>query len=232
MTPQGTATEGARPGLVIFDCDGVLVDSERLATAIEARILTAMGHPHTQADAVAAFMGQSADDALARLVDLLGPERAREFDEQSTAETRAAFDRDLTPVPGVVAVLDAVQSSRIRYCVAPSGSHARMGHTLGATGLLERFAGHIHSADDVERGKPWPDVFLQAALHEGFAPADCVVIEDSVNGVLAARAAGMDVFGFAGGLAGAEALQQAGATPFRGMAELPALLGLHGPRSA
>jgi len=232
VSRHGTAAASGGPGLVIFDCDGVLVDSERLATAIEARMLTAMGHPHTQADVVAAFMGRSADDTLALLIDLLGPERAGEFDEQSTAETRAAFDRELTPVPGVVEVLDAVQASGIHYCVASSGSHARMGHTLGTTGLWERFAGHIHSADDVERGKPWPDVFLRAALREGFAPSDCVVIEDSVNGVRAARSAGMEVFGFAGGLAGAEALQRAGATPFRDMAELPYLLGLHSSRSA
>lgn len=232
MRPGEAGAGGWRPGLVIFDCDGVLVDTERLATAIEARTLTAMGHPHTQAEVVAAFMGRSDADSFALLTQLLGPERAREFDERATAETREAFDRELTPVPGVVAVLDAVASSGVRYCVASSGTHARMDHTLGVTGLLDRFAGHIHSAEDVERGKPWPDVFLHAAAREGIVPADCVVVEDSVNGVLAARAAGMEVFGFAGGLAAAEDLREAGATPFVDMAGLPALLGLYNSRSA
>jgi len=225
------ATTG-RPGLVIFDCDGVLVATERLATAIEARILTAMGHPHTQADVVAAFMGRSDADAMALLTDLLGPERALEFDERSTAETRAAFARELAPVPGVVAVLDAVEATGVRYCVASSGSHARMELTLGTTGLLERCAGRIHSAEDVDRGKPWPDVFLLAAAREGVEPGGCVVIEDSVNGVLAARAAGMAVLGFAGGLAGAAALRQAGAIVFDDMLHLPQLLGLYSSRSA
>ncbi|WP_417235482.1 HAD family hydrolase [Arthrobacter sp.] len=232
MSPVDTGADGGRPGLLIFDCDGVLVDTERLATAIEARTLTAMGHPHTQAEVVAAFMGRSDADSFALLTQLLGPERALEFDERATAETRAGFDRELTPVPGVVAVLDAVESSGVRSCVASSGTHARMDHTLGVTGLLDRFAGHLYSAEDVERGKPWPDVFLHAAASEGIAPTDCVVVEDSVNGVLAARAAGMEVFGFAGGLAAAEDLREAGATPFEDMAGLPMLLGFYNSRSA
>ncbi|WP_372699640.1 HAD family hydrolase [Arthrobacter sp. JSM 101049] len=232
MSPEPAQATASRPGLVIFDCDGVLVDTERLATAIEARTLTAMGHPHTQADVVATFMGRSAADAFTLLTDLLGPARALEFDERSTAETREAFARELAPVPGVVAVLDAVEAAGLRYCVASSGSHARMELTLGTTGLSDRFVGRIHSAEAVDRGKPWPDVFLHAAAREGVDPSGCVVIEDSVNGVLAARAAGMEVLGFAGGLAGAEALRQAGATLFDEMADLPPLLGLYNSRSA
>lgn len=228
----GGGTDDGMPNLVIFDCDGVLVDTERLAMAIEARTLTDMGYPHTQAEVVAAVMGRSADDAFTLLVELLGPERAVEFDERTTAETRAAFARELGPVPGVLSVLDDLDALGRRYCVASSGSHARMALTLGATGLLDRFTGRIHSAEDVDRGKPWPDVFLRAAACHGTAPRRCVVVEDRVNGVLAARAAGMAVFGYAGGLAGADALREAGATAFGDMAGLPPLLGCYSSRPA
>ena len=211
--------------LVVFDCDGVLVDSERLCTAIEARLLTEMGFPHTRDEVVAKFMGLTDADALGILTRMMGGPLAAEFDERASAESLLAFETVLEPVPGVVGVLDALDDAGVPYRVASSGSHRRMRTTLGATGLYARLEGRIHSADDVGRGKPWPDVFLHAAAAEGHAPGDCAVVEDSVNGVLAGVAAGMDVHGFAGGLAGGPALAAAGARAFRSMAELPALLG-------
>jgi HAD superfamily hydrolase (TIGR01509 family) len=222
--------------LVVFDCDGVLVDSEVLCTEIEARLLTEMGFPHTQADVVARFMGRTDGDNFARIVELMGERGAEEFDARATEETREAFRTDLAPVAGVAEVLDALDAEGRPYCVASSGSHRRMRTTLGATGLWGRLEGRIYSADDVGRGKPWPDVFIHAAAAQGHPARACVVVEDSVSGVLAGVAAGMDVLGYSGGLADADALAGAGAKTFGAMAELPDLIragrGRPPPRSA
>jgi HAD superfamily hydrolase (TIGR01509 family) len=144
--------------------------------------------------------------------------------------TDAAFVRELEPVPGVVAVLDAVAAAGVATCVASQGPPEKMVVSLGVTGLRPRFEGRIFSAYQVERGKPHPDLFLFAAETMGVAPGFCVVIEDSPLGVTAAIAAGMSVLGFAppqgdGADEGAD-LAAAGAALFRDMAELPGLLGL------
>ncbi len=123
---------------------------------------------------------------------------------------------------GIVEALDRI---RIPTCVASSGSHEKMRYTLGKTGLYERFAGRIFSAAEVPRGKPAPDLFVHAAARMGVAPADCAVVEDSAVGVQAARAAGMPVFGYAGGVTPAIRLEGPGTIVFRDMRELPGLLG-------
>lgn len=206
--------------LIIFDCDGVLVDSETLTTAVEAQMLTEFGYPHTVQDVVDRYMGRSAAEAAGLLEAMMGAELANRFDVESTALVHASFDSSLAVVPGIPALLDALDGDGVRTCVASSGSHAKMERTLGLTGLYSRFEGRIYSATEVPRGKPAPDIFLHAAACEGVPTVECVVIEDSVNGVRAARAAGMRVLGYGGGLSEADALRDAGAEVFDRMDQL------------
>ena len=206
--------------LVIFDCDGVLVDSERIAVRVEARVLTELGWPHTEADVVRRFVGRSSAAQLAELEERLGAETTRYFDEVTTREVHAAFETELVAVPGVVELVDALHAAGVATCVASSGCHAKMRRTLGVTGLYERFAGRIFSVDEVSHGKPAPDLFLHAAERMRTAPERCAVVEDSVYGVRAAVAAGMTAFGFAGGLTSGEVLADAGAVVFDTMADL------------
>ncbi len=210
-----------RPELVIFDCDGVLVDSERLAVEVEARLLTELGWPITPEEVARRFVGTSDEAALAEVEAHIGPERAREFDERSTVEVLARFERELEVVEGVEEVLDRVEAAGIATCVASNGSHEKMRATLGLTGLWDRFAGRIFSARDVARGKPAPDLFLHAAATMGVPPERCLVVEDSPSGVAGAVAAGMVVLGYAGGLTAADVLEAAGAITFATMADAP-----------
>jgi HAD superfamily hydrolase (TIGR01509 family) len=207
--------------LVIFDCDGVLVDSERLAVRTEAMILSALGWPLSESDIVERFVGRSADYMHREIERQL--DRSIDWEAEFEARYREVFERELAPVAGVVEVLDQLA---VPACVASSGSHARMDFTLGLTGLLERFRGRIFSVEDVRRGKPAPDVFLHAAEQMGGRPDRCAVIEDSAAGVAAALAAGMRVFAFAGGVTGASALRRDGVVVFDDMRALAALLPL------
>lgn len=215
--------------LVIFDCDGVLVDSEFLSVELEARILTELGWPITPVEVARRWVGRSGTAQRAEVADRLGEEAAAEFARRSSTEIRRVFERSLVPVAGVRAVLDHLDDIEMPYCVASSSSHDRIRTALSITGLMGRFAGQIHSADDVDRGKPAPDVFLRAAKKAQAEPARCVVIEDSVPGVEAGVAAGMTVLGYAGGLTEARDLAAAGATVFHDMADLVGLLGAADP---
>lgn len=210
--------------LVIFDCDGVLVDSERLTVEVEARMLTEMGWPITVDEVVRRFVGGSSDAMLAEIGQHLGAERTAEFDRRSTEEIVAAFHADLRPVEGVRALIDALHERDVATCIASSGSHRKMELTLGLTGLTPLFEGRIYSGSEVERGKPWPDLFLHAAGSMGVEPRRCVVIEDSLNGARAAIAAGMTCYGFAGGLSRRDDLEATGAILFEAMADLQTLL--------
>jgi HAD superfamily hydrolase (TIGR01509 family) len=205
---------------VIFDCDGVLVDTERLTVGVEARVLTELGWPHTAEEVVARWMGRSSAAQLADLEDRLGAASTRTFDERTTAELLETFERELTAVEGIVVLLDHLEAAGVPTCVASSGTHERMRRTLGITGLYDRFAGRIYSATEVEHGKPAPDLFLHAAGRMRAEPSACVVVEDSVYGVRAGVAAGMTVYGFAGGLTPADELASAGAVTFQAMADL------------
>lgn len=209
-----------RPALVLFDCDGVLVDTERLTVGVEARVLTELGWAITAQEVVDRWMGRSSAAQLADLEARLGAELAQRFDELTTAELHTTFERELTAIEGVVTLLDHLDERGVATCVASSGTHDRMRRTLGITGLAARFDGRVFSATEVSRGKPAPDLFLHAAAVMDVEPALCAVVEDSVYGVRAGVAAGMTVYGYAGGLTSAEALAEAGAVTFEQMADL------------
>ena len=207
--------------LVILDCDGVLVDSERLAVRVEARLITELGWALTEDDVLQRFVGRTDGYLRAEVERALGrpvPTWQQRYEEH----LHAAFRAELRPVDGIEQALDALACAT---CVASSGTHAKMALTLGLTGLLDRFEGRIFSATDVARGKPAPDLFLHAAERSGVAPARCIVVEDSRAGVEAARAAGMRALGYAGGLTPAAWLEGPGTVVFSHMSELPALVG-------
>ncbi|WP_042396413.1 HAD family hydrolase [Streptacidiphilus carbonis] len=186
-----------RYDLVIFDNDGVLVDSEPISNRLLADHLTELGFPTTVEDSYRDFMGAAAHtvhDVIAERYD--GARLPDGFDEDFHARVFAAFQQRLTPVPGAAELLKRVQESGVRYCVASSAHHSWIRTALTKTGLSGFFAEEqLFSAQDVGRGKPAPDLFLHAAATMGVAPERCVVLEDSPLGVAAARAAGMDVYG-------------------------------------
>ena len=214
-----------RYDLVIFDNDGVLVDSEPLSNRHLAAYLTELGHPTTYEDSIRDYMGS----AIHRVHDLIeertGKRLPADFDDVFHARVFAAFERELKPVPGVADVLEKLAADGVPYCVASSGSHERIRVGHRAAGLNRFFDdGRIFSSQDVGRGKPAPDLFLYAAERMGTTPERCVVVEDSPLGVQAAVAAGMDVYGFTA-MTPAEKLS--GATRLFGdMRELSSLLGL------
>ena len=211
---------GSSVDLVIFDCDGVLVDSERLAVRIEARLLTELGWCLTEDEVLERFVGRTDAYMLAKIENALGRE-VPEWHERYEQELRHAFLQELTTVGGVEAALDALDVSS---CVASSGTHDKLRLTLGLTGLYQRFEGRIFSASEVANGKPAPDLFLHAAARCGTPPARCVVVEDSKSGVEAARAAGMRCIGYSGGLTPSSWLDGPGTTVFSDMSELVAII--------
>jgi HAD superfamily hydrolase (TIGR01509 family) len=186
-----------RYDLVIFDNDGVLVDSEPISNTLLAAYLTELGHPTSYEESLRDYMGA----AMHRVHDLVeertGQRLPADFDEVFHARVFAAFERELQPVPGAVQVLEKLAADGVPYCVASSGSHERIRVGHRKTGLDQWFdEGRVFSSQDVGRGKPAPDLFLHAAERMGVAPEKCVVVEDSPLGVQAANAAGMDVYGF------------------------------------
>jgi HAD superfamily hydrolase (TIGR01509 family) len=207
--------------LVIFDCDGVLVDSERIAVRTDVKVLAKLGWTLTEAEVIERFVGLSDRSVKAAIEAHLGRALPDDWEAEFRSLYRDAFAAELTPVPGVIEALDQIT---LPTCVASSGTHEKMRFTLGLTGLYERFVGRIFSVDDVVRGKPAPDLFLYAASRMGVAPEACAVVEDSPYGIEAARAAGMRAFGYAGGLTPASRLEGAGVVVFRDMSRLPVLL--------
>ncbi|MEV5730436.1 HAD family hydrolase [Streptomyces pharetrae] len=212
-----------RYDLVIFDNDGVLVDSEPISNRHLAAYLTELGHPTTYEDSIRDYMGS----AMHRIHDLIlertGQRLPEDFDDVFHARVFAAFEQELKAVSGAAEVLEKLAAEEVPYCVASSGSHERIRVGHRAAGLERWFDDErIFSSQDVGRGKPAPDLFLYAAQRMGVAPERCAVVEDSPLGVRAAVAAGMDVYGFtamtpAGKLAGATGL-------FSDMGELLGLL--------
>jgi HAD superfamily hydrolase (TIGR01509 family) len=180
--------------LVIFDCDGVLVDSERIVNRIFCAMLNDLGLALTLDDMFERFVGLSMPQCVALIAEMRGGPLPESFLPELRAREVKALKEELAPIPGVAEALEALP---IPYCVASSGEHEKIRLTLGATGLLERFEGRIFSVVDVEHPKPAPDVFLYAALSLRVDPSRCVVVEDTPTGVTAAVAAGMYVFGFA-----------------------------------
>ena len=215
----------SRP-LIIFDCDGVLVDSELIAARVLAAHFSAHGYPVTATECLNRFLGATIAGALGQ-VRAEGVDLPADFEETLRVRERAAFDQTLKPVPGIDR---AIGHSHVgRRCVASSGPFGKIEANLKLTGLYRFFAPYIFSAQMVHRPKPAPDLFFFAARAMNVSPERCVVIEDSPKGVEAARRAGMRVFGFTGAghtsPAITAALRTAGADRlFDDMTRLPALL--------
>jgi HAD superfamily hydrolase (TIGR01509 family) len=209
------------PALVIFDCDGVLVDSEILSHRVLKDMISEFGVDLTLEETLDHFMGTSTERCLEVLVHLIGTAAPSDFFHQFKVRTFEAFSKKLTPVEGIPEMLAGLQ---VPFCVASNGPREKMRFTLGHTNLLSSFEGRMFSAQDVTRPKPAPDLFLHAASSLGVPASNCVVVEDSPTGVAAARAAGMVVYGFAA-MGQSEKLRSAGANGiFGSMHELPALL--------
>jgi len=207
--------------LVIFDCDGVLVDSERIANRIFAAMLNELGLAVTLEDMFEKFVGHSMRQCVEMIEQMLGRPVPANFVDELQSRTRVALEAELKATPGIEEALDSI---RVPFCVASSGDHRKMRTTLGITGLLPRFEGRLFSVTEVARGKPFPDVFLLAAGRLGVDPAACAVVEDTPIGVSAGVAAGMRVFGYAASTP-AQRLTKAGAhVIFDHMRQLPALL--------
>jgi HAD superfamily hydrolase (TIGR01509 family) len=212
-----------RHDLVIFDNDGVLVDSEPISNRLLAAYLTELGHPTSYEDSIRDYMGSAMHRVHELVLERTGQRLPADFDDVFHARVFAAFERELKPVAGATDVLERLAADGVPYCVASSGSHERIRVGHRTTGMDRWFdESRVFSSQDVGRGKPAPDLFLYAAERMGVAPERCVVIEDSPLGVQAAVAAGMDVYGFTA-MTPAERL--AGATQlFSSMGELSGLL--------
>ncbi|HEY1152263.1 MAG TPA: HAD family hydrolase [Pseudolabrys sp.] len=215
-----------RYDLIIFDCDGVLVDSEVISCQVHAEMLTAHGYPISAEDVHARFLGRSARAAR----DEVEAELGHPLPEAYGTEIRALMTRRFTELlQPVAAIHETLAALTLPMCVASSGTLERVQSSLRITALHDRFAPHIFSATQVRHGKPAPDLFLFAAAQMAVPAARCLVIEDSVPGITGARAAGMTVFGFHGGSHcrpdEAARLQQAGAeATFNDMRQLPGMI--------
>ncbi|MFE7896706.1 HAD family hydrolase [Streptomyces sp. NPDC057424] len=209
--------------LVIFDNDGVLVDSEPISNRLLAAYLTELGHPTSYEESIRDYMGSAMHRIHELVLEQTGQRLPENFDDVFHARVFAAFEQELVAVDGASDVLEKLAADGVPYCVASSGSHERIRVGHRTTGLDRWFDdGRIFSSQDVGRGKPAPDLFLYAAERMGVAPERCVVVEDSPLGVRAAVAAGMDVYGFTA-MTPAEKLAGAGRL-FSDMGELADLL--------
>ena len=206
---------------VIFDCDGVLVDSETLGNRVLAEMITDIGFPLSPEDAVQQFKGGKLADCLAVVETQMGQKLPADFATLVRAQMAEVFQTELQAVHGVREALEAIP---LRKCVASNGPEEKMALTLKITDLARYFEGRIYSAYTVGVWKPEPDLYLYAAKQMGVSPEDCVVVEDSHLGVQAAVAAGIPVLGYADHSSPDE-LEALGAQTFRSMQELPALLG-------
>ena len=211
--------------LVIFDCDGVIVDSEALSNGVLARDMTARGWPLSSEEAQRLFLGRSLEVIRAimdsHLAAPLPPDWDRVIVERIVAEMAAGA----VAIPGAVEALHGVTALRVPWRIASNSSHAEMRAKFGRLGIAALVEGRAHSREDVALPKPAPDLFLHVAALEGVTPEQCVVVEDSVAGASAALAAGMDCLGF-DRFEDGTALRAVGAVPFRTMSELPGLIDL------
>ncbi|KQR69214.1 HAD family hydrolase [Rhizobium sp. Leaf341] len=185
----------AAPELVIFDCDGVLVDSEPLSIDVLVRVLRTAGVEMDAEEATERFLGKSLMTMTKILHDDFGLRVDEAFLEEMRRDLYQRFEAELQPIAGISGVLDALD---VRRCVASSSQMERIRLSLTITGLIDRLEPHIFSATMVTNGKPAPDLFLHAAEAMDVAPENCIVIEDSPAGIVAAKAAGMRVFAFTG----------------------------------
>ncbi|TPN62176.1 HAD family phosphatase [Mesorhizobium sp. B1-1-1] len=186
----------ARSRPIIFDCDGVLVDSEPLAARAYERVYEKHGMPGVHGGIIAQCIGMKQSDIIVKIRELTGHQFPAAADGDIWSETRILFSQELKPTPGIAAFLEALEGDR---CVASSSSVERINHSLAVTALARFFGDAIYSSSMVKNGKPAPDIFLFAAAKRGANPADCIVIEDSPFGIQGAVAAGMTAIGYTGG---------------------------------
>jgi HAD superfamily hydrolase (TIGR01509 family) len=217
----------AKADLIIFDCDGVLVDSEVISCHAHAATLTRHGYPITADQVLDRFLGVSDREARMLIEADLGRSLPIDFEAQMKQAALQRYAEELLPIPHINDVMAAISLPK---CVASSGTPEKIRHGLTCAALYDVLAPHIFSASQVKRGKPAPDLFLFAAEQMQALPARCVVIEDSVPGITGAVAAGMTVLGFHGGShcrpGHANTLRAAGAAmTFDDMRELPGLIG-------
>jgi len=207
--------------LIIFDCDGVLVDSEPLSNRTIAEQMQDLGIPMTETEAIRLFAGGSLANVADYVKERIGKEIPEDFEEVYRTRSYELFRKELQAVPGIKEILEDLPNAR---CVASNGPIPKMELNLGLTGLMHFFDGNLFSAYEVGHWKPDPRLFLHAAQTMGFEAKNCIVIEDSDHGIHAAKAAGMQVFGYAGRTP-REKLTNAGAEVFEDMRELKELLG-------
>jgi HAD superfamily hydrolase (TIGR01509 family) len=220
-----------RPGLVIFDCDGVLIDSEIVVCRLVGEAFTALGYPMTLDQVITRYAGRPQNEMISEIERDWGRAVPDRYFTEMKRRVADAYASELRAMPGVAAMLDAL---RIPFCVASSAYPEKLELGLRRTGLYDRFAPHIISASLVARGKPAPDVFVYAAGWMRMPVGRCLVVEDSIPGVRAARAAGIRVVGFVGGAHcapnHAEALIEAGADlVISDLGELPCLVEFGAP---
>ena len=206
--------------LVIFDCDGVLVDSEPISNRVLADLLTEIGLPTTLEQSLGLFLGRSWKDNFLIIQERLGRTPPQELYEIYTNRMYQAFEAELKPISGIESSLDQIS---LKTCVASSGPHMKIRKTLEITGLLPRFENHIFSADDVEKGKPAPDLFLYACEKMGSKSYSSVVVEDALPGVRSAVSAGMTVLAYTP-YGDVNNFKKHGAITFEDMIELPNIL--------
>jgi HAD superfamily hydrolase (TIGR01509 family) len=224
MTPYDLIVARTRPlRLVIFDCDGVIVDSEPVSSRILAEGLTALGWTMAAEEAQRLFLGMSGRDILPIVEARIGQKVPDTWRKQLGERIIEALIEEAVAIEGAVEALQALTAIGVPWRIASNSSHAEMRAKFARIGISDLVAGRVHSQADVARAKPAPDLFLAAALAEGVEPSECIVIEDSLPGVRGAVAAGMDCLGFTPHSDGA-ALRAAGAVPLRSMADVPKLV--------
>ena len=211
------------PKCIIFDCDGTLVDSEAITNQVIAEMASELGIEMSGEEASATFGGKTLDGVVYKMRELSGNDLPNDWLPRLIQRVNESWESKLRPVKGVKELLEKI---RIPVCVASNGEPTHVRHSLRLTKLYDFFDENIFTASEVSKPKPSPELFLYAAKKMGFAPSECVVVEDSVTGVTAAVNAEMEVYGIINNLFSEEQLRHAGAIPFMNMNELPALLEL------
>lgn len=179
---------------IIFDCDGVLIDSESIAIGVLVDMANELGANLNFKESLIALKGKSLNSCMALISDIIGNPLPDDFEKDYRARTFETFRKEIQPIKGIKEVLENLT---VPFCVASSGPENKIRLNLDVTGLLPHFENKIFSCYTIQKWKPEPDIFLWAAETMGFNPKDCLVIEDSVSGVKAAKAGGFDVFGYA-----------------------------------
>lgn len=206
---------------VIFDCDGVLVDSERITSQVLAQCLSEQGLQMSWQETLRLFIGKSIPESMDIIAEMLGNRPSEQMWQEFAQRANTALKNEVTAVPHITTALEKLG---LPYCVASNGDFAKMSTTLGTTGLLPLFEGKMFSATQVKQGKPAPDLFLFAAEEMGFETQYCVVIEDSPTGIAAALAAGMTPFGYTQHTPKATLMDAGAVLTFDNMAQLPYLV--------